>query len=162
MKTGIEEDLLDISSPDIKQLVLSDYNLDLPQIQLPGGVVGVGRPRLEERMMMTVAWDSADSKWDLRELLERRSGRLVPSPLLEGEELSKEKLDDLKTAVDDLKIIGVESKPEELVSGSKSDQDLLNDPKIGPSLMEKGFYPLTRAGVPMLLSSNGEGPRPHR
>jgi hypothetical protein len=81
---------------------------------------------------------------------------LAPSQLTEDEELNKTKLDELKRAIDDLKIVNVESKPQDLVEGVKSEQDLLSDPKIGPSLSAKGYYPVRRGDKMELLSSNGE------
>lgn len=151
----IEEDLLDVNNFDISELVLKDYNFDIRQVKLPTGQTALAVDH-DPRLDVTVAWNNDDSKWQLKELLEHRRGQLVPSQLHEGEELNKEKLDQLKSALDDLKLVDVESKPKELVGALKTDQDLLNDPKIGPSLMEKGFYPISMGGQPQLLSSNGE------
>jgi hypothetical protein len=107
-------------------------------------------------MEVKVDYDAADSSWKVAELLEARGERLVPSQLTDDEELNKQKLDDLKQAIDDLKIVNVESKPKDLVEGVKSEQDLLSDPKIGPSLQEKGYFPVRKGSDLELLSSNGE------
>jgi hypothetical protein len=82
----------------------------------------------------------------------------VPSSLAEEEELNTQALDDLKRAIDDLKIINVETKPEELIAGLKSGDDLLNDDSMAPFLQDKGFYPYPardRSGAE-LLSDSGE------
>lgn len=152
----IEDDLLDVNSFDIRRVTLKDYNFDVREVgRLPDGRVAYDLD-YDPRIEVTVDWNNDDSKWELDELLEFRGGRLEPSELTEDEQLNKEKLDGLKNAIDDLKIVNVESKPQELISGVKSEKDLLNDPKIGPSLQEKGFYPVRLGGEPQLLSSNGE------
>lgn len=151
----IEPNLLDVNSGSVKGVTIKDYNFDVRLGRTPDGRVGYDLD-YDPRMEVKVDYDSAGSSWKLAELLEARGERLVPSQLTDDEELDKEKLDDLKRAIDDLKIVNVESKPKDLVEGVKSEQDLLSDPKIGPSLSEKGYYPVRKGSDLELLSSNGE------
>ncbi len=147
----IASDLLNINSGDIRRVTIKDYNVHLAQVQGPDG-----RPReavlYEPRFELSTNWDNKDSQWVFSDMVERRGNRLAPSELTEDEELNGEKLDALKRAVDNLKIVNVEAKPKEIVGGVKSDDDLINDPAVGPLLAEKGFYPMRGE----LLSSDGE------
>jgi hypothetical protein len=144
----IEPDLLDANASDVRRVALKDFAV----AQLPSGEV---RPL--ERMEAVVDWDQKGSKWDLVSLKENRGGRLVAAPLTEDEELNKQKLDDLKSAIDQLKIIDVESKPKEVIEGLASGQDLQGNEKILESLVTKGYVPLpTDNDKVELLSLNGE------
>ena len=63
--------------------------------------------------MAVVDFDNKESKWKLVEMKSttRRSGKWEEVTLSEDEELDSQKLNDLKTALDDLKIVDVRHKP---------------------------------------------------
>src|SRR5687767_434858 len=77
--------------------------------------------------------------------------------MAEGEELAKTRLDDLKNALDDLKIEGVDRKPEGLTGDLALDKELLADEKLISSLQEHGYF---ISGPdeenPEIFSRNGE------
>ncbi len=79
------------------------------------------------------------------------------------EKLNKTKLDALKNAVDDLKIVSVVRKPEGMSANLRASEDLISDPDAIGSLAQHGFFPL-RPGIPPrrgedaydIYSANGE------
>ncbi|MCA9270302.1 MAG: DUF4340 domain-containing protein [Planctomycetales bacterium] len=147
----IEPDLLDVNSGDIRQVTLKDYSAEMVARLLPTGQL---LPVIQQRMRyeMTADWNSEASAWNVADFQEWKGDRLAPAALTEEEELNKEKLDALKQAIDDLKIINVESKPKELIAEIKSDEDLLRDTRLQPLLESKGFLPIQKE----LLGVNGE------
>ena len=103
----IEKDLLNISSWDIERLTLKDYTFQVAQT-LRGPITD-----FDQRLEMTISDDNGT--WKLDSLLEDQAGDLAPSDLQEGEELNQERLNGLKTALDELEIVDVERKPSGLL-----------------------------------------------
>ena len=139
----VEEDFLDLDKWNIKQITLDNYEVNLAQGQLNRS----GNP-------LVLDYDS--SEW-----------KLSGSSLTEKEELDKEKLDALKDALDDLKIIDVEKKPEILVNNLKKGNEFFNNLKdqknqaVVQSLQQKGFYTVAVQNpqgqqVPKVVSNKGE------
>jgi hypothetical protein len=139
----VEKDFLDLDKWDVKRVTLDNYDVNIAQ----GKINRTGPPHVLD-------YDS--SEWKL-------SGK----PLADTEELDKEKLDSLKDALDDLKIIDVERKPQILVENLKQGNEFfkgLNDPgnrTVVTSLQSKGFYTIAvkdAAGlqVPKIVSNKGE------
>ncbi len=141
----IETDLLDLNTWDIENITLKDYSLE----------VGLGgNARFDERLAITVYEESGE--WKLDQISEFRNGGLVPSALLDGEELDEERLDTLRDSLGDLKIVDVARKPKGLGADLKADKGFLDDNEGLNSLAQRGFYPVTRNNVLELLSSEGE------
>ncbi|MCI0361425.1 MAG: DUF4340 domain-containing protein, partial [Planctomycetaceae bacterium] len=97
----IEKDLLKLSTFDVARVTLKDYSI------LP---TQTGRPAIVPRMEATASWSSEQSAWSLDQM------RITSNTSEDGwrdvnlgeqEELNKQKLDDLKNALDDLKIVDV-------------------------------------------------------
>ena len=139
----VEEDFLDLDKWNIKQITLDNYEVNLAQGQLNRS----GNP-------LVLDYDS--SEW-----------KLSGASLTEKEELDKEKLDALKDALDDLKIIDVEKKPEILVNNLKQGNEFFNNLKdqknqaVVQSLQQKGFYTVAVQNpqgqqVPKVVSNKGE------
>jgi hypothetical protein len=139
----VEKDFLDLDKWNIKQVTLDNYEVNLAQGQL-------------KRDTPAFVLDYDNSEW-----------KLSGSSLLENEELVKDKLDSMKDAFDDLKIIDVERKPEILVENLKQGNEFftnLKDAKnqaVVQSLQQKGFYTVAvtnPAGqkVPKVVSNKGE------
>lgn len=146
----IEKDLLDLSAWDIKQVVLKDYSVNtVPTLD------GRLAAQEEQRFEMSATWNSDDYKWVLDELKEYRDNSLQASELAEDEELNKEKLDGLKDALDELKIVDVERKPAGLRADLKADEGFMKDREGVRSLIERGFYPIGSDQVE-IRSSEGE------
>lgn len=139
----VEKDFLDLDKWNIKQITLDNYEVNLAQGQL-------------NRTDKPFVLDYDNSEWQL-------SG----STLTEKEELNKDKLDALKDALDDLKIIDVESKPAILVNNLKQGNEFFNNLKdqknqaVVQSLQQKGFYTVAVQNpqgqqVPKVVSNKGE------
>ena len=139
----VEKDFLDLDKWNIKQITLDNYEVNLAQGQL-------------NRTDKPFVLDYDNSEW-----------KLSGSTLSEKEELNKDKLDALKDALDDLKIIDVESKPEILVNNLKQGNEFFNNLKdqknqaVVQSLQQKGFYTVAVQNpqgkqVPKVVSNKGE------
>ena len=124
----IEKDLLKLSYWDIKQVEIEDYSVDI--------LAGRQVPRGE----MTLAYDdSADDKWSLAVDRVFQKEGWIDKGLGENEELDKTKLDAMRSAVGDLKIVDVAKKPEGLSADLKGG-GIKADSQTAQSLMDRGFY----------------------
>jgi hypothetical protein len=146
----IEKDLLKLSTFDVNRVVLKDYLL-LPTNR--------GSLALQQRMDATLSYDSGRSpdQWKLEEMqVYSKSGQAVPSTLAALEELNKQKLDDLRNALGDLKIVDVARKPAGLGNSLKVNPDKLpSDDAM--QLAQYGFYPNQRSdGALDIYGANGE------
>jgi hypothetical protein len=139
----VEKDFLDLDKWNIKRVTLDNYEVNLAKGQL-------------NRKDNPYVLDYEDSEWNL-------SG----SKLSDKEELNKEKLDELKDAFDDLKIIDVERKPDILVNNLKQGNEFFSNLKdqknqaVVQSLQQKGFYTVAVKNpqgqqVPKVVSNKGE------
>lgn len=149
----IERDLLQLNSFDVENVELKDYSMLTNR-----GLDGL--PRLEkfdERFDATVTFNSSEGKWELKKLVEFPGGQAREVKLLDSEELNSQKLNDLKTALDDLKIVGVVRKPAGLGGDLKAGNEFMEDNESLLSLMDRGFFPVAIAGGPReLRAANGE------
>lgn len=149
----IEDDLLDLSPWDISQVRIKDYTAEL--------VLRGFQPSIEwdRRTDMTLVYDDEDSKWTAGELLafSEEANEYQPFELSAQEELSEETLSELKSALDDLRIVDVESKPAGLSADLKAGDDFLSNNESVASLVRRGFAPVPMAsGETEILSSEGE------
>lgn len=145
----IEKDLLQLNALDVSKVTLKDYNVLSP--------AGDGRYGMFPRMDATVAWNSEKGEWQLERLLRFSQNKPIPDGIGDQEELNKTKLDELKTALDDLKIVNVKRKPAGVDAELKATQDLLNNREGLVSLQELGFFPTDeKDGKLVISSSNGE------
>lgn len=146
----IEEDLLQLSSIDVENVELKDYNASL-------GLQGVSLVKNYD-----VSVDKDGSTWTLASLKEYdKSNPLADPTEVEVEpdkELNSQKLNDLANALDDLKFVDVNRKPEGISANLKADKDFAADQEAATQLAGRGFIP-----VPLgpnreieILSANGE------
>lgn len=143
----IEKDLLDLNTWDVETVRVKDYSL----------VETVQGTFLEPRFEIATRWNTDDSKWELVEFLTYQGRNAVPGKLLDTEELNKEKLDDLKYALDDLKIVDVARKPKGLGANLRAGSEFMNDRESRESLRSRGFYPNPVSDDEFeLLATNGE------
>jgi hypothetical protein len=143
----IEKDLLKLNSWDIERVAFNDYSIDELQ------------QALDPRSKIQVDFDSKDSKWKLEELevFSRDSGEYETQELAGDEELNSQKLNDLKNALDDLKIVDVRKKPEGLAADLRAGDDLAKNREVMTSLMQRGFYlAKTSEGESGIFSNEGE------
>ena len=139
----VEKDFLDLDKWNIKRVTLDNYEVNLAKGQL-------------NRKDNPYVFDYENSEW-----------KLSGSGLSDKEELNKDKLDELKDAFDDLKIIDVERKPEILVNNLKQGNEFFSNLKdqknqaVVQSLQQKGFYTVAVKNpqgqqVPKVVSNKGE------
>lgn len=144
----IEKDLLKLNAFDVEQIKLRDYSVFRSERGF----------RMDPRLEATMAFDATGNKWDLSELMTYSRGKQVPAVLGENEELNKEKIDALKTALDDLQIVDVQRKPNGLTGDLRADAGFLNNQESIDSLFQRGFFPLKppTGDQVELYSANGE------
>jgi hypothetical protein len=144
----IEKDLLKLSTFDVSKATVKDYLV---------GHDRSGRPVLRRRMEAALSYDNSKGEWTLDELDTFRGAERVKSELGELEEVNKQKLDDLRNALGDLKIVDVRHKPEGLGNSLRVSTDKLTNDQIA-DLMDLGFYPTNAAaeGKLDILGANGE------
>ncbi len=147
----IEDDLLQLSSIDIDQMEIKDYNAAINV----GGAVSLNR-----NYAATVKLDG--SQWKLGQLLEYDAKNPLAEPqqvqVAADQELNATKLNEMKNALDDLKIVNVIRKPEGMSANLRADKDLLSNDEAITSLMSRGFIPVTTGAQDEIevLSANGE------
>ncbi len=154
----IEADLLDLEAWDLARVRTKDYSSQLiPQMTARGPRQVIA---IDPRADLTVAYDDSESAWQPVELLafdrEAEDGDYEPFTLGDNEELNKEALDALKTAVADLEIVDVERKPSGLSGDLKAGDDFYEDRAAVNSLKDRGFAPTNSEGETDILSTEGE------
>jgi len=146
----IEEDLLQLSSIDINRMTIKDYAASMTQR-------GIALTR-----NYTAEIQAEDSDWKLNELLEYPADNPLADPKAVAvdptQTLNTEKLNDIKNALDDLKIVDVVRKPEGMSDNLRADKDLISDNEAVSSLASRGFFPVSTGdgGEFEVLSANGE------
>jgi hypothetical protein len=138
----IEKDLLKISTFDVSKVTLKDYAL-LPTEQ------GLA---LLNRMEAELSYLSDKGEWTLDKLMVSRK----PATIGPQEELNKQKLDDLRNALGDVKIVDVVRKPAGLGNSLRVSSDQLTL-ESRQNLQRFGFYPQPAAdGSLDIYGANGE------
>jgi hypothetical protein len=152
----IEKDLLKLNPFDIREIDINDYAIR--EVQTSRGI-GLGQIKSSE---MKLTYDDAKSQWSLADfVVYDEEGKPKSEQLGETEELDTQKLNDLRTALDDLKIVDVEHKPKGLSGDLSISEELLTDQSalenLSRSLAVRGFFP---AGVDdkqiAIVSKDGE------
>jgi hypothetical protein len=117
----------------------------------------------QDRGEFVLGYNDADAKWTPTKLstfdaTKGERGEYVDFTLAEDEELNAEKLNALKTALDDLQIVDVVRKPEGLSQDLKAGAEFVNNEKVFIELASKGFTPMgVGEGNPQdIISSDGE------
>lgn len=150
----IEDDLLKLSTLDIKKVRLNDYSAEMFNA---GGSIGVD---LNRRADMTLSYDDSESEWTpvvLKQAADERGRTMEEFTLSENQALDDAKLNQLKNALDDLRIVDVNKKPAGLSANLKAGESFMNDLEAQLSLIQRGFAPTrTETGEVEILSSEGE------
>ncbi|EMI56045.1 DUF4340 domain-containing protein [Rhodopirellula sallentina] len=146
----IEDDLLQLSSIDIEAMRIEDYAASMSSRGFS----------VDRNYTAVVTADGTD--WRLEKLLEYPSDSPLADPVEVDVDptqiVNKEKLNDIKNALDDLKIVDVVRKPEGMSANLRADKDLVSDNEAVQSLVDRGFLPVqARPDAPVeVLSANGE------
>jgi len=147
----IEKDLLKLSPWDVRKVLLDDYSLAAVQAN--------GRLMVEQqrKSRINLGYDDQDAEWALESLEifdpENPSAEPQAGELAEGEELATAKLNDLRNALGDLKIIDVARKPAGLTADLEAEASFLDDDEAVSSMQQRGFLPLASGEI---LSTDGE------
>jgi hypothetical protein len=146
----IEKDLLKISPWDVRRLTIDDSACSF------GVDEASGRPTisLDRTCRAELAYDDKEAAWSLVKL-EAFDDKNQPKEekLGEGEELASGKLNDLRNALGDLKIIDVVRKPSGLSADLKAEEAFAGNREAVTSLAQRGFFAIQKGDI---VSSSGE------
>lgn len=144
----IEKDLLKLSPWDVRRAVLDDYSLGAAE---SGGKIRVEQNRKDR---IEVAYDDKNQQWTLARLEAFGGGAEAKLETLgEAEELASPRLNDLRNALGDLKIVDVVRKPAGLSAELKAEEKFTADEEAVRSMQQRGFLPLKSGEI---LSTDGE------
>lgn len=132
-KQWIESDLLKLSSNDVDTLGIRDYAL-VPTTQ---GVV------LTRNYEADVAFSVTNGQWQAKRIASYDKDKDEPTqvPVGPDQQLNSTKLNDMKSALDSLKIANVLKKPAGLAANLKAESSLLSNTDSLRSLQRRGFFP---------------------
>ncbi len=143
----IEPDLLKLSSTDIQTLGIRDYSI----LQTDRGAV------LNPNFDADVSYTTTDGKWNADSIRIREGANSTPRVLKEDEQLNATKLNEIRNALDSLRIVDVRRKPKGLASNLKIENTLLEDRESMIALARRGFIPQKGAdGSSEIFASSGE------
>lgn len=155
----IEKDLLKLDAWDLSQIEVKDYSVELVADVGPNGQL-VPVIDWNRRADMTLAYNDKDAKWEALKLqsYDPKKKQYVDFTITEDEELNTTSLNDLKSALDDLKIVDVVRKPKGLSEDLKAGDDFLNNVEARRDLILRGFLATSDpSGQNMeFISSDGE------
>ena len=141
----IEKDLLKLNPIELKQIAINDYSID----ELRGAI--------NPRSQISVGYDDKQFKWDLLELAEFTGQEFEPIKLTDDEELNSQKLNDMKAAIDDLKIVDVRRKPAGVAADLKAGEELAAKKDLRDALAVRGFHlAKVEGGAIEIYSNEGE------
>ena len=140
----IESDLLQLNTQNVGQMTMKDYSL----VQSNQGMA------ISNRSEMKVAWNQETNKWTLEQMLDLSQGKPRELALLDDEELNTDKLNEMRTALSDLKIVNVRRKPQGLSADLAANKALLDDVEGLRSLVSLGFVPNSDRSE--IYGANGE------
>lgn len=154
----IEKDLLKLNGWDIDQVDIKDYSAELVPVMTQQGLAI--QVAWDPRSEMTVDYDDSGAKWSpvMLKSYDTATEDYTEFKLAEDEELNSEKLNDLKTALDDLQIVDVARKPVGLSGDLKAGEDFLDNAEARQDLRMRGFAAIpARTGEGYeIISSEGE------
>lgn len=148
-RNWIEDDLLRLSSIEIKSIKINDY------LSSPGST------RMTRTRSYAAVIEKTVTDWQIKSLLDYDPNDefIEPNAVTIGEDdqPNRSKLDLLANALDDLKIVDVVRKPEGMKIDVNNNVDLIADNNAQASLGQRGFYPQENTnGTLEIYSANGE------
>ena len=146
----IEKDLLKLSPWDVRQLTLDDSTCSFGADEATGRL----SVSLDRIARAELTYDDKDAKWSLLKLESfDDKNQLKIDKLADDEELASGKLNDLRNALGDLKIVDVVRKPSGLSTDLKAEEKFTGDREAVTSLAQRGFFAFQQGDI---VSSNGE------
>ena len=135
----VESKLLNLEPWDLRQLELRDYTAE-PVIS-QNGSFGTRKTR---RSDIELDFDADKSTWNVASLTEFDGEKAAEAKLADGEQVNATKINEVKSALSDLKIIDAEAKPVEMTSDLIAFFQAAEAKGRGQgfqSLVERGFFP---------------------
>jgi hypothetical protein len=129
----IEPDLLRINTLDLKQIWIDDYAIRSNTLR-PRGKMEIGYSDSEPH------WKMLRDEVFMKPAKSPARGRWRPVAIGANEEINTARLDELKNALYDLKIVDVNRKPEGLSKDLKVEANFPLTDEVRYSLRERGFY----------------------
>jgi hypothetical protein len=146
----IEKDLLKLSPWDVRRLVIDDSTCTFGVDEQSGRLM-VSQDR---KSRIALSYDDKDAKWSLVTLEGfGKDKKPKEETLAADEELASGKLNELRNALGDLKIVDVVRKPSGLSADLKAEESFTGNREAVQSLAQRGFFPFQSGEI---LSSNGE------
>jgi hypothetical protein len=146
----IEKDLLQLSPWDVRRVTIDDSTCTFGVDEASGRL----RVAQDRKARIELAYDDSASTWSLVQLEGfGEDNKAREEKLADGEEIASAKLNDLRTALGDLKIVDVARKPAGLSGDLKAEESFTGDREAVMSLAQRGFFPFQSGEI---LSSNGE------
>ena len=143
----VEDDLLQLSSNDIDRLEIRDY--DILQTESGGS--------LQKNFDAQLAFDAPANSWSAEQIKVYRGQQSEPRLLAADEQLSRQRLDELRRTLDSLRLVDVARKPRGLAADLKAEDALLQDRESIQSLFTRGFIPQPGPdGSTEILATSGE------
>jgi hypothetical protein len=149
----IDRNLLGINSFDIKRLWVRDHSVD----QMNAALIQRGEMIVEYNDAGEPKWKLVDDRKYKTKKDASGEGEWVSSKMPANEELNTAKLDELKTALDDLKIVDIARKPAGLSADLKAAADITSREEAIKALARMGFFVAeVKKDHPELFSNDGE------
>lgn len=130
-KQWIEADLLKLSSNDIETIGIRDYQI----VPVNQGLA------LSKNYEADLSFATANGQWQATKITNFESNPPVERTLGPDEQLNASKLNDMKSALDNLRIADVAKKPSGLAGDLKGNKTLLSNKESISSLQRRGFFP---------------------
>ncbi len=130
-KQWIEADLLKLSSNDIETIGIRDYQI----VPVNQGLA------LSKNYEADLSFATANGQWQATKITNFESNPPVERALGPDEQLNASKLNDMKSALDNLRIADVAKKPAGLAGDLKGNKTLLSNKESISSLQRRGFFP---------------------
>ena len=133
----VEKNLLDISSFDLKSVCMQDYSIDL--VETEQGIAMA--PKFHSDFKVDYDAMALGEKWrlDVLQRADERTGQRMSVTLAPEEMLNESKLEDMRQAFDDLKIIDVLRKPESIASVQRAGQVFVKSTEDIETLQNVGY-----------------------
>ena len=158
----IERDVLQFDPLELKDVSISDYTVltgQQPVLGADGLRVATVVQGLDMQAEIILQYDQADLKWALEKLIAFDNGKPTEESLSEDQQLNKQRLEEMKSALDDLRVVNVRRKPNGL--GDSLAEFIQSSPGAVESLEQHGYFFRQVEGPDgtaqnVLLSNHGE------
>jgi len=130
-KQWIEPDLLKLSSNDVETIGVRDYQI----------VSSDQGSELIKNYDADLSFVTTNGQWQPKKIISFEAKPPVERVLTADEQLNSTKLNEMKSALDSLRIADVLKKPAGLAGDLRGDKSLLSNRESLTSLRKRGFYP---------------------